>query len=221
MLYALAGFWVPLVRPLVLPGHMGDLPKKLDNPVLIEVVPNLPTSVQLSPSTLALKPGQSFEVEIMLTTAYVTRGTQFGLSYDPRLIEITKIDEGEYYRVWAMQNKASTIMAPGVTIDAERGLVRPFGVVVLGGTPTAGPNGRGLLATIEGRAKPGASGTTTLRLEAVEVSSVQSSQVNANGSVISVPSFTVADAQIAVGDNATPPAPPTPRPVELHPDAQS
>jgi hypothetical protein len=208
IVYALAGYWVPLVRPDLAHSSGGDIRKQIDHPVVIEVVPNMPTSVQLSPNALAIKPGQTFDLEVDLTTAYTTRGTQFGLSYDPNLIEITKVDEGEYYRGWAIQNKAATGVFPSIKIDSQRGLVWPFGIAVLGGPPSAGPSGAGVLATIQGRAKPGATGTTTLKLQAVEISSVMSSNVNDGGNIASVPSFSVGDAVISIGDNAA--APPTP-----------
>jgi hypothetical protein len=218
LVYGLAGLWVPLIRPAFAGvGAFADSQPR-ERPIVMEVVENMPTSVKLSPDALAVKPGQSFEADVWLTTAYTTRGTQFGLSYDPRLIEVTNVVEREYYRTWAIRNKASTGLVPKVVIDANRGQVMPFAIIVLGGRPADGPNGSGILATIQGRAKPGAAGTTTLRLESVEVSSVLSSNFNAAGSVVSVPSFTIADAQIAVGDNATPPAPPAPRPIELHDD---
>jgi hypothetical protein len=218
LVYALAGIWVPLIRPGI--GGVGALSasQPQQRPIVIKVVENMPTSVKLSPDALAVKPGESFEVNVWLTTAYTTRGAQFGLSYDPRLIEVTGVVEGEYYRTWAMRNKASTGLVPKVMIDPERGLVRPFAIAVLGGPPTDGPNGSGSLATVQGRARPGASGTTTLRLEGVEISSVQSSDVNANGSITSVPSATIADAQIAVGDSAALPPPPAARTAEAFKD---
>jgi hypothetical protein len=211
-IYGLIVALAPIIRPMIWGAERARIMAQVESaPMAIEVVPNEPTTVRLSPDSLALKPGQEFSVDIWLDTAYTTRGTQLSLNYDPRLIEVTKVDEGEYYRTWAIKNKASSLIVPGVKIDQAHGRVAPFAIALFQGTSNDGPHGNGLIATIQGRAKPGASGTTTLKLDNVEVSAVISSNINAAGSIQSVPEVALADAQISVGDSVSPPTPPAAR----------
>src|SRR5258708_2795718 len=151
LVYALITALAPVIRPVILGAATAKAVAQAQNhPMLVEVVPNMPTSVKLSPDALALKPGESFEINVWLTTAYTTRGTQFGLSYDSRLIEVTNVVEGEYYRTWAVQNQANTILVPKVIIDSGRGLVTPFAIALFGGPSPNGRHGSGVLAASGG-----------------------------------------------------------------------
>jgi hypothetical protein len=212
IVYALIITMAPMLRPMIFGARRAQIADQLQNhSMLVEVVQNEPTTVRLSPDALALKPGQSFEIQVWLDTAYTTRGVQFGFTYDPKLIEVTKVTEAEYYRTWAIKNHASTTVIPGVSIDAEHGVIKPLAIALLGGPPNDGPSGSGLIAYVDGRAKAGASGTTTLRLEGVEISRVEPSAIQGMASVSSVPSATVADTDVAIGDDAVVPTPPAAR----------
>jgi hypothetical protein len=155
--------------------------------------------------TGAIAPGSSFDVQVRFDCPVATRGAQFGLSFDPRLVEAAGVDEGDYYRGWGTQNGASTVLVPGVQIDAQRGWVRTLAIALLGGPGELGPVGSGVLATAHFQAKAGTSGNATIALENVVVS-----QLQANGTLASAPSVQVIGVAIAIGTGSGPAAQPTP-----------
>jgi hypothetical protein len=177
-------------------------------PGTVQFKPTEPTSVRLAPDAIALTPGQEFSIDVWLNSAYTTRGAQLGLEWDPKLVEVTKVDEGEFFRSWAVGHSETTVVVPGVKIDNDRGQLIPVGISLMGGVATDGPQSNGVLATIHGRAKPGASGTTRLRLDGVEVVAVLPSVIDpAHGDLQSLPAVAVADTMISVGPSPTAPSP--------------
>jgi hypothetical protein len=211
LLYGAIFVFAPSIRILTMGAERARLWAQSE-PMPIIVVPNLPTSLRLSPDALALKPGQEFSVDVWLTSAYPTRGTQLSFEYDPKLIDVTGVDEGEYYRSWALKNGATTMMVPSPMIDPNLGRVNIFTVVILGGESDAGPNGSAVMATVKGRAKTGVAGTTTLRLMNVEISAVVTrKQGQSPGTIKSLDDAAIADTAITVGVNPTLPTPPVAR----------
>jgi hypothetical protein len=161
--------------------------------------PAVPTLSLLAP-TAPIVPGSAFDLTVSFTSPAATRGAQFGLSFDPRAIAVTGIDEGDYYRSWATAQQASTTVMPGFQVDVEQGWVEPYGIALLGGPPTGGPSGSGVLATVHCKAKASASGRTTITLQSVAVG-----VPSANGSVTTnVPSVQVTDVVLGLGMVAWP-----------------
>jgi hypothetical protein len=204
----------PVIRPVMFGYERARLVEEAQaaqTPVLVKSAPIPPPTVRLSPDSIALTPGQDFSVDLWLDTPETTRGIQFGFSYDPKLIQVTDVSEGEYYRKWAIQNKASTSLIPGVKIDQIRGTITPVGIAIIGGPPGDGPTGNGVVATVKGRALAGVSGATTLKLEGVEVAILKTTQANPTGIINTADSVQAADAQIAVGAGVATPVPPAVR----------
>jgi hypothetical protein len=176
------------------------------------LLPPGPTpAVQISPPVLHLEPGQTFELQVLVYDPKVTRGAQFGLSFNPTLLELTGVDAGTYYHDWARDHGASTMAIGDVQIDASQGEATPFAVVILGGAP-GGPTGPGLLATIRGRAKASVSGRAPVTLTDVVLSE---SRLDGAGSMVdaqSAPVVAVGNAIVAVG-SASGPLPPAPTPL--------
>jgi hypothetical protein len=76
-IYGLIFALAPIIRPMIWGAERARIMAQAQSPPMaIEVVQNEPTTVRLSPDTLALKPGQEFSVDVWLDTAYTTRGTQ-------------------------------------------------------------------------------------------------------------------------------------------------
>jgi hypothetical protein len=171
--------------------------------------------VLVGPASL-IPPGATFDLAVWLSSPVITRGAQFGLTFDPSKIQVTGIDEGDYYRSWAAANGASTILMPGFQVDGQHGWVQAVAVAIMAGTatpqpPVSGPTGSAILATVHCRALPTVSGNTSVRLEAVVVAKPTEKEIS-----ISVPSVNVTDAVLSIGkaEGAVAwPATPTPRSV--------
>jgi hypothetical protein len=156
--------------------------------------PNTPTLTIVGP-TGPIAPGARFDAQVVLNSPVVSRGVQFGLSYDPQLIQITGVDEGDYYRSWAQANGASTALVPGVNVDAQNGWLTTLGIALLGGTRTAGPSGTGTLAVVHLQALAGTSGTPTLTFQDVLMS------VPYGAGVAALPAVQVTDGALTVGSS--------------------
>jgi hypothetical protein len=165
-----------------------------------------------------IPPAATFDLAVWLSRPAVTRGAQFGLTFDPGKVQITGIDEGDYYRSWASRNGASSVVLPQFQIDAPRGRVSTSAVAILGGTGAgpyvAGPTGSGVLATVHCAAASGASGSTSITLQEVVVS--EPSDAGSR----SAPSVQVTDVTLVVGNAGGAAAPivtPTPHVVTQPP----
>jgi hypothetical protein len=98
--------------------------------------------------------GQEFDVEITITSDSEARGAQFELRYDPKLVEVLGLTEGNFFKDWAESNGASTIVVPEPVPDNENGVIPTFGIALLGARPgTGGVSGSGVLMVVRVKAK--------------------------------------------------------------------
>jgi hypothetical protein len=145
-----------------------------------------------------IPPGATFDLALWFSSPTITRGAQLGLAFDPSKIQITGVDEGDYYRSWATGNQATTMLFPGFQVDPQHGWVHPVRLTIMGGAgapPYAGgPAGSGILATVHCVALPNASGSTGVMLESVVVVSPTD-----KGITESAPTVQVTDAVVSIG----------------------
>jgi hypothetical protein len=180
------GVFPPALTPTVLPTPVPTA----------TLLPNVP-ALRLVGPTGSVQPGESFDVQVRVDCPVANRGAQFGLSFDPALLEATGVDEGDDYGSWGQANGATTTFVSGVQIDAQHGWVRTLATALLGEPGRSEPVGPGLLATAHFRAKVGASGNATITLENVVIS-----QLRPNGGLGSTPTVQLVDVTIPIGASA-------------------
>ena len=100
------------------------------------------TSVTLQPQAYVANPGDHFNVDVVLTSDVPTRGVQFGLRFDPTVVQIDKVADGTYYQSWAQSNGAQASTVVAFKPDNTAGTVSVGGIAVLGGAG-GGPTGAG------------------------------------------------------------------------------
>jgi hypothetical protein len=128
------------------------------------------TTVALTVPGKPVKPGNAFDVSVTIQTDTQTRGAQFELHFDPKLVEVTGFDEGDFYKKWAESVGARTIVVPEPEADNAAGTLSSTSVAVLGAAPGAGgAKGSGIVMTIHAKAKDGASGAAEFTLSGVIV----------------------------------------------------
>jgi hypothetical protein len=165
-------------------------------------------SVSVNPPTVTAQPGQSFDVTITIASDVQTRGVQFGLDYDPSVVQVSKLTVGDYYQNWAKSNQASATEAIPFRVDNTDGKVVPGAIVILGGTPKAGVSGSGTLLTLSCTAQSGASGSTTMNINSLVLSDTNATTIHG----VKITGATVAIGVTAVPSPAAAAAPPTPQP---------
>ena len=125
------------------------------------------TTLSASLANASVNAGDAFDFSLAISTDTPTRGFQAQVSFDPKLMEVSACDEGNFYKDWASSNNASTAMIPGPTPDNSKGVIPLFAVIITGGTTGQGPQGDGTLVTCHAKAKPGASGQAAISLSEV------------------------------------------------------
>jgi hypothetical protein len=165
--------------------------------VTVSATPTVPAMILVGPAE-TIPPGAMFDLALWFSSPAITRGAQFGLAFDPSKIQITGIDEGDYYHSWAAGNGATTMLFPGFQVDAQHGWVKVIGLTIMGGAgapPYAGgPTGSGILATVHCLALPTASGSTGVTLEEVAVGIPTDKGITEN-----VPTVQVTDTVLIIG----------------------
>jgi hypothetical protein len=129
------------------------------------------TTLAVTPSKTVINPGETFDLVISISTDAQTRGVQFSIKFDPNLIEMTDgYEEGTFYSDWASQEGAVSMVIPQPVIDNSAGEVKLMGIAILGAAEgTGGPSGKGVVLTLSGKAKEGANGVATFKLNEVIV----------------------------------------------------
>lgn len=128
------------------------------------------TTLSIVPESTSVKPGDSFNISVVIDTDVPTWGLQFGVSFDPNLVEITGVQESSFYKAWATENGVETMMIPNPNPDNNKGLVPSFAIILLGAPRNQGPVGQGELATLNAKVKPNAKGKVEFRLIQVQIS---------------------------------------------------
>jgi hypothetical protein len=168
-------------------------------PTLTPTVPGVgstATSLSVSPSSVNVLPNATLTVNLVLATDRVTRGTQFGLTFDPSILRVQSVDEGTFYSDWAAANGAGTTVFPAWAIHNSAGTVSAGTIIVTGGPPTGGPTGTGTVATVSLQAI--ANGSSPLTLTDVAISGLDS-----GGNPVTIQGTAVHNAVVTVGASAT------------------
>jgi hypothetical protein len=104
-----------------------------------------PPTFSIEVSSKTLEHGERFEVLVTLDSDVPSRGAQFDLSFDPRLVKVVSVTVGDYYSKW-FTSKESAYFNEGI-LDNESGTLQAVGACVLG-EGKAEITGMGTLARI-------------------------------------------------------------------------
>jgi hypothetical protein len=148
------------------------------------------TSVSISPATTSVQPGDNFDLDVVINSDTASRGVQFGLTFDPAVVQVTKVTPGGYYQDWAKSHQATASIAIPFKPDNQKGKVSTGGIAILGGPPTDGPTGTGTVLTVSFTGQPGANGTAKIEFVDLQVSST---------SAQNIPDVVVTGAVVGVG----------------------
>ncbi len=135
------------------------------------------TSVSISPAARTVTAGGTFTVDVAVAPSVAIAGAQFNLSYDPSVLAVTSVSEGNLLK----QGGATTYFQPGEIDNATGSLSNVAGATTSHGSEVTGP---GIFATVTFQAK--AAGTTALTLSEVVASTKEGAAVPVqltNGSV--------------------------------------
>jgi hypothetical protein len=105
------------------------------------------TVLTLNPSPATVTPGSTFTLTVQLDTIPASRAAQFGISFDPAVLECVSVSEGTFYSDWAGQHAGSTFVFPEPECDNVNGIVTMMGITVLSSEP-GGPTGTGDVASV-------------------------------------------------------------------------
>ena len=120
-------------------------------------------TISFKPATLNVNPGESFTVEVAIESDTPTRAVQFGVKYDPSVIQLDRVADGTFYQNWARGVGAQALTAVPFKIDNGAGQISIGGISILGGPPgSGGPTGSGPILTLHGTARSGIQGATYL-----------------------------------------------------------
>ena len=140
------------------------------------------TLVTLTSTTMSISPinvinGSNFQVDIIISPLVPIAGAQFNLSFNPNLVSVNSITEGNLFK----QNGAQTYFMAG-NIDNVAGTVKNVACSIIGNNSV---NTQGVLATINFTAK--SIGDCQLTLSNVIVANQQAQSVNTqvnNGDIV-------------------------------------
>jgi hypothetical protein len=135
----------------------------------------------LSPSQVNVGENEEFTLDIIIESDVNVSGAEMQLTYDPELIEVTSISEGNFFK----QGGKSTMFSKGI-IDKERGTATEIYSFVMGNDMMLEPD---IFATITLQSKE-KSGIANLEMKNVVIT-------NSAGDDLPI---TVANAEIVVGD---------------------
>lgn len=154
-------------------------------------------TVWVEPAQVDVRPDESFEVQVMIDDVEDLAGFEITIAYDPSVIELTEAARGDF-----LGSTGRMTVPVGPQIDEEQGTVA-LGALSLG--QGAGPNGSGILATINGKALK--DGNTALRVEKLEL-------FNTAPELLSV---TAQDGEVRVGGSNPEPSQPLDAPARTTP----
>ena len=160
------------------------------------IIANITLAVSIDKQTV--QPGEAFDVVVKITSDQPSRGAQAALKFDPKLVDVVGVVEGDYYKTWALANGGSTVMMPSTPApDNAQGLTRSVGVAILGGKVGDGATGSGTMLTYKLKARAGATGTAQFDLQDALVLGLDQGATPYGGVALQ-------GAQLAIGANATP-----------------
>jgi hypothetical protein len=129
---------VPVQRPAI---HLADDATNTPTPATASlniVVPSGPYTI-----------GQQIILSVNVDTPVNSRGAQFGLTFNPAVLQCVQGDEGTFYSDWANQYGSSTSVYPSpkcYNTGSRAGTVSDISIFLQGSVP-GGPSGKGVIAT--------------------------------------------------------------------------
>ena len=142
--------------------------------------------------------GQAVDVEIRIDTVPQTRAASFKLAFNPQVLECKtpSHDAGGFYTDWAAAHAAEggwTMIFPLGGCDNPNGMVKEWGITIMGAENSGGPSGSGVIAVAHFTAK--ANGISPLTLQSVVISDAQAQTMQ---------QVTLQHGQAVVGPTPTP-----------------
>jgi hypothetical protein len=140
----------------------------LDRPTSVPAPSALPlsSSLALSPSSLSAPAGSQVTLEVVLDSSAPIRGAQFGLAFDPHIVQVDSVQLSQSFASWAAAHGTTVNQLPGWSIDNTGGTVAVSALMLGGGSGQAAwPTGALPLATVILHGLNGASAdATTVRV---------------------------------------------------------
>jgi hypothetical protein len=121
------------------------------------------------PQALVSAASQEFTVNVVVNTDKPTRSFQAKIKFDPSILKLDSLEEGDFYSTWAGNNGGSSNMMPAPTINNTLGETSVIGILITGaaaaGDHYGGPTGSGTIIVLHFTSK--AVGVSTLTMENV------------------------------------------------------
>lgn len=157
------------------------------------LVPAMPVfaadvSMYIDPADQTVDAGESFTVNVYVSSDTVTRGAQCDLVFDPELVQVDSVAEGTFY------NSSYGTYFQSPTIDNSTGIIEGAAVACTSGYPN-GPTGSGVFLVVNMTALDDVNGTSALELENVVIGDADANSL----------SCSVTDGQVVVGTGITAP----------------
>lgn len=138
-------------------------------------------TLMLQPAELTVQPGEAFVLDVVISSDIPLRGAQCGIEYDPNLLQVDKVTEGEFFKEWLSQRKTGpedqTLMFPEPRPDNTIGWVNEVGVTVMGGPRREGVTGSGVFLRYHMRARNKVSGEATVVLSNTLAADLKGSEI--------------------------------------------
>jgi hypothetical protein len=105
---------------------------------------------------------------VQIATEGVARGAQFGLTFNPAVIQVLSVDSGTgtaatFFSDWASAHGAQVIVLPAWDVDSNAGSTTVGGIAIIGAPLTAGgPTGQGTIATVTVKAVANGAATSVV-----------------------------------------------------------
>lgn len=144
-------------------------------------------TVRVEPSTLQVRPGEDFEVQVVIDDVEDLGGFELTIAYNPSVIDLQDASTGDF-----LGSTGRMAVPVGPDIDQEEGTMA-LGALAIG--DSAGPTGTGLLATLTGRALQ--EGTSPIELQKFGVFNTAAERLSAQaqGGEVMVGAATAGPAQ--------------------------
>lgn len=95
----------------------------------------------------AITVGTVVTVDLVISTSVASRSSEFGLRFDPAVLQCASFAEGGFYRDWADANGALSLVLPTrPRCNNATGVLSTTGIALIGGE--GGPAGSGVLASL-------------------------------------------------------------------------
>ncbi|MGQ9683268.1 MAG: cohesin domain-containing protein [Anaerolineae bacterium] len=127
--------------------------------------PPPPAEFSVIPMTRNVNPGETFDINVVITTTFTTRSAQAGFTFDPALLEVTGFSVGGFYKGFADEHGVEIYVRRPI-INNTLGTVSELGISLLGIPEQGplGPQGGGVFGVFRAKAKTGVNGISPITL---------------------------------------------------------